>query len=270
MADPSWDMAKDMAKHPHSWHGLSHNNSLSQAPCTPYHAMPRHATKAVMVCKDLQSSLRSQFLSQFLSFSVPNTWSGCFNRNTPGSDSRGVSPHVSGSMIKSAPILPSIIWKNLKSSKSLNYTRCDMHNTRDLHLTKWNTVQYSTIQYGNWHIDDRQTCGRSMAVLASARCVIISVCQPVKTQFNLGSHSWMLEDAGLDAGRPLLMFTNVHNTSRCDTLTSLAFLAFQVAGSKFHWTIHSTCLGLTSPARQGSGHLRDEKQLVVLVILWAL
>ena len=147
MADPSWDMAKDMAKHPHSWHGLSHNNSLSQAPCTPYHAMPRHATKAVMVCKDLQSSLRSQFLSQFLSFSVPNTWSGCFNRNTPGSDSRGVSPHVSGSMIKSAPILPSIIWKNLKSSKSLNYTRCDMHNTRDLHLTKWNTVQYSTIQY---------------------------------------------------------------------------------------------------------------------------
>ena len=237
---------------------------------TPCHAMPRHATKAVMVCKDLQSSLRSQFLSQFLSFSVPNTWSGCFNRNTPGSDSRGVSPHVSGSMIKSAPILPSIIWKNLKSSKSLNYTRCDMHNTRDLHLTKWNTVQYSTIQYGNWHIDDRQTCGRSMAVLASARCAIISVCQPVKTQFNLGSHSWMLEDAGLDAGRPLLMFTNVHNTSRCDTLTSLAFLAFQVAGSKFHWTIHSTCLGLTSPARQGSGHLRDEKQLVVLVILWAL
>jgi len=73
-----------------------------------------------------------------------------------------------------------------------------------------------------------------MAVLASARCAIISVCQPVKTQFNLGSHSWMLEDAGLDAGRPLLMFTNVHNTSRCDTLTSLAFLAFQVAGSKFH------------------------------------
>ena len=104
---------------------------------TPCHAMQPKLSWFAKICK-------AHFvLSFFLSFSVPNTWSGCFNRNTPGSDSRGVSPHVSGSMIKSAPILPSIIWKNLKSSKSLNYTRCDMHNTRDLHLTKWNTVQYS-------------------------------------------------------------------------------------------------------------------------------